>query len=83
MTVKVLHWHITVGLSILSLLFNFGWYLLVTHNATMSAKLAASSLITLGFAHGTHRAVAWYQSLPVAPVHEQWDDGWHPPQDGS
>lgn len=54
MTIKALDWRITLGLSIVSPLFNWAWYLLVTHNALQSLKLAASSVISIAAVHAVH-----------------------------
>lgn len=54
MTIKALDWRITLGLSVLSPLFNWAWYLLVTHNALQSIKLAASSVVSIAAVHAAH-----------------------------
>lgn len=61
-------WRITCGLSVVSLAFNLGYYALITHSAGQSAKLAASSIITLAAAHGAHAGVARWQRRLSRPA---------------
>lgn len=68
MIIRLMDWRITLGVSVLSLGFNWAWYLLVTHSAGQSIKLAASSLVTLAAAHGAHAGVARWQRRAGRPV---------------
>ena len=54
MTATILNWKISVGISLVSLLFNFAYFYIVQHSITDAIKLSASSLITVGAMHISH-----------------------------
>ena len=49
-----LNWHITIGLSILALLFNFAYFFVLDHTVIMALKMSGSSLISIGAMHMAH-----------------------------
>lgn len=52
---------ITIGLSLISLLFNFGYFFIVDHNLREAIKLSASSILTLGTAHASHYVASYFK----------------------
>ena len=47
----VLGWHITIGLSVFSLLANFAYFYAVLGGLEQAVKYSASSLLTIGACH--------------------------------
>lgn len=61
MIIKVMDIRITLGLSFISLLFNFGYFFIVDHNLREAIKLSASSILTLGCAHAAHYGANYFK----------------------
>lgn len=59
LTLHILDWRITIGLSFISLLFNFGYFYLIDHSFLTALKMSASSLISLAAVHGAHAIKNW------------------------
>jgi hypothetical protein len=53
-TFNFLRWKITLGLSVLALLFNFAYFLFFDRNVLMALKMSGSSLISIGAMHIAH-----------------------------
>ena len=54
LTLHILDWRVTVGLSFLSLAANLGYYALVTHDVRQTMMLAAASLFSIAATHAAH-----------------------------
>jgi hypothetical protein len=68
LTLHILDWRITIGLSFISLLFNFGYFYLIDHSLLTALKMSASSLFSLAAMHGAHAVKNLVTNNTVAAV---------------
>jgi hypothetical protein len=54
MTLKILDWRITVGLSFLSLILNLTYFQWLDHNWVETWKMSITSLFAIGTTHLAH-----------------------------